>query len=121
MEANRTTICFDLCKYKKCETDPTLYRLYYSGLLDAFTDYPHIFTNVFKDDEKQLCLLFVHHEFSKRLPDKSSNFTAQLEAIVSALRYIQNTSNNNNFVILLLSKWDHPTVQTIMSFQIPYC
>ena len=24
------TVCFNLCKYKKSETDPNLYRLYYS-------------------------------------------------------------------------------------------
>ena len=34
-------VCFDLCKYKKSETDPTLYRLYYSKLLESFTDYTH--------------------------------------------------------------------------------
>ena len=37
------TVCFHLCKYKKSEIDPTLYRLYYSELLDSFTDYTHIF------------------------------------------------------------------------------
>ena len=26
-------VCIDLCKYKKSETDPTLYHLYYSELL----------------------------------------------------------------------------------------
>ena len=27
------TVCFDLCKYKKSDIDPTLYRLHYSELL----------------------------------------------------------------------------------------
>ena len=36
------TVCFDLCKYKKSETDPTLYRLYYSELREFFTDYTPI-------------------------------------------------------------------------------
>ena len=44
---------------------------------------------------------------------------------MSALHYIKITSNNNKFVVFgdsksvlhaLLSKWDHPTVQTIMRF-----
>ena len=39
------TVCFDLCKYKKSGTDPTLYRLHYSELLESFTDYTHIFTD----------------------------------------------------------------------------
>ena len=30
------TVCFDLYKYKKSETDPTLYRLHYSELLKIF-------------------------------------------------------------------------------------
>ena len=67
------TVCFDLCKYKKSETDPTLYRLHYS---ESF-------------------------EFSKRLPDKVSIFTAELEAIVSALRYIEITVKNNKCGVLL--------------------
>ena len=43
------TICFYLCKYKKCETDPSLYRLYYTELLDVFTDYTYIFPDASKD------------------------------------------------------------------------
>ena len=46
------TVCFDLCKYKKSETDPILYHLYYSELLEYFTDYTHIFSNGFKDGHK---------------------------------------------------------------------
>ena len=80
------TICFDLYKY----TDPTLYRLHYSELLESFTDYTHIFIDGSKDGDKTaaafICQSF---EFSKRLPDKASIFTAKLEAIVSALRYIK--------------------------------
>ena len=34
------TICFELSKYKKSDTDPILYRLNYS-----FTDHTYIFTN----------------------------------------------------------------------------
>ena len=46
------TVCFDLCKYKKSDTDPTLYRLHYSEWLEYFTDYPHIFTDGSKDGDK---------------------------------------------------------------------
>ena len=120
------TVCFDLCTYKKSDTDPTLYRLHYSELLESFMDYTHIFTDGSNDGDKTaaafICQSF---EFSKRLPDKASIFTAELEAIVSALRYIKITTKNNTFVVFgdsksalqaLLSKWDHPTVQTIMRF-----
>ena len=91
------TVCFDLCKYTKSDTDPTLYRLHYSELLESFMDYTHIFTDGSKDGDKTVAAFICQSfEFSKRLPDKASIFTAELEAIVS--------------------KWDHPTVQTIMKF-----
>ena len=118
------TVCFDLCKYKKSETDPTLYRLHYSELLESFTDYTHIFTDGSKDGDKTdaafICQSF---EFSKRLPDQTSIFTAELEAIVSALRYIKLLlttiiffCDSKSVLQALLSKWDHPTIQTIMRF-----
>ena len=66
------TVCFDLCKYKKSDTDPTLYRLHYSELLESFTDYTHIFTDGSKDGDKTaaafICQSF---EFSRRLPDNA--------------------------------------------------
>ena len=120
------TVCFDLCKYKKSDTDLTLYRLHYSELQECCTDYTHIFTDGSKDGDKTaaafICQSF---DFSKPLPDKASIFTAELVAIMSALRYIKITTKNNKFVVFgdsksalqaLLSKWHHPTVQTIMRF-----
>ena len=99
------TVCFDLCKYKKSETDPTLYPLHYSELLESFTDYTHIFTDGSKDGDKTaaafICQSF---EFSKRLPDKASIFTVELEAIVSALRYVKITAKNNKFIVISDSK-----------------
>ena len=99
------TVYFDLYKYKKNETDPTLYHLHYSELLESYTDYTHIFTDVSKIDNKTtaafICQSF---EFSKRLPDNASIFTAELEAIVAALRYIKITVKNNKFVVFSDSK-----------------
>ena len=66
------TVCFDLCKYKKSDTDPTLYRLHYSELLESFTDYTHIFTDGSKDGDKTVAAFICQSfEFSKRLPDKA--------------------------------------------------
>ena len=120
------TVCFHLCKYKKSETDPTSYHFHYSELLESFTDYTPIFTDGSKNcDRTAVAYICQSFEFSKRLPDKASILTAELEAIVSALRYIKITTKNNKFVVFgdsesalqaLLSKWDHPTVQTIMRF-----
>ena len=48
---------------------------------------------------KQLQLL--SFDFSNHLPDKASIFTAELDEIVSALRYIKITVRNNKFVFLV--------------------
>ena len=89
------TVCYELCKFKKSDTDPVLYRSYYSELLYYFTDHTFIFTDGSKDGNKTaaafICPSF---EFSKRIPDKASIFTAELEAIVYALRYIKSTNEN---------------------------
>ena len=59
-------------------------------------------------------------------PDKASIFTAEMEALASALRYIK-VSESNKFVLFcdsksalqaLLSKWDHPAVLFILKFLI---
>ena len=46
------TVCSDLCKYKKSETDPTLYRLHYSELLGYFYGLYTYFTDGSKDGDK---------------------------------------------------------------------
>ena len=54
------SIFFELCKHKKNEIDPTLYRLHSSEFLNYFTDYTHIFTDESKDDDKTAAALTVH-------------------------------------------------------------
>ena len=69
-----------------------------------------------------ICLSF---EFLKCIPDKASIFTAELDAIVSSLRYIKSTTKRNTFVIFsdsksalqaMLSKWVHHIVNTLITF-----
>ena len=118
---------FDLCKHKKCETDPVYFRLFFAELIEQFGDYTHIYTDGSKDGVKT-ALAFVSPSFifSKRLPDKASIFTAEMEALTSALRYIK-VLDSSKFVIFcdsksalqaLLSKWDHPSVLCILKFLI---
>ena len=100
------TVCFDLCKYKKSATDPTLYRLYYSQLLDLKHGLYTYFTDGSKDVEKTAAAIICpSFEFSKHLLDKSSICTAELETIVSDLRYIRSTMKSNKFVIFSDSKF----------------
>ena len=120
-------VCFDLCKHKKCETDPVYFRLFFAELLEQFRDHTHIYTDGSKDGVKTaLAFVSPSFTFSKRLPDKASIFTAEMEALASALRYIK-VSEFNKFVIFcdfksalqaLLSKWDHPSVLFILKFLI---
>ena len=58
-------------------------------------------------------------------PDKSSIFTAELEALVSALRYVKMTNTDNRFVIFsdsksvlqaISSKWEHPAIRILMEY-----
>ena len=61
------TVRFDFCKYKKSETDPTLYCLHYSELLESFTDYTHIFTDGSKDGDKTAAVFICQSfEFTRR-------------------------------------------------------
>ena len=92
------TVCFDSCKYKKSETDTTLYRLYYSELLESFTDYTRNYTDGSKDGYKQLRLLSVNRLSSQNLYlTRRQFFTAELEAIVSALRYIKHCMLSSDY------------------------
>ena len=126
----RTRLSLQYCvKLMSNEVNPAYSAVFQSDFVatyESFTDYTHIFTDGSKDGDKTaaafICQSF---EFSKRLPDKASIFTAELEAIVSALRYVKSTTKRKKFVIFgdsksalqaLLSKWDHPTVQSIMRF-----
>ena len=75
-------ICFELCKYKKDETDPTLYCLHYSELLDTYGEYTY-FTEESNDGDKTVATFICpSFNFSNRIPDKTSIFRAELEAIV---------------------------------------
>ena len=120
-------VCFDLCKHKKCETDPVYFRLFFAELIEQFRDHTHIYTDGSKDGVKTaLAFVSPSFTFSKRLPDKASIFTAEMEALTSALRYIK-VLDSSKFVIFcdsksalqaLLSKWDHPSVLCILKFLI---
>ena len=77
--------------------------MYYSELLESYTDYTHIFTDGSKDgDITAAAFICQSFESSKPLPDNVSIFTAELEAIVSAFRYIPSTAYTNKLVVLVI-------------------
>ncbi len=115
--------CFSLSQYKKADTDPVLFRTYFSELEDQFVDYVHIYTDGSVDGHVASCAVVTpSFEFSKRLPDRASIFSAELQALISALRFCK-ASIAKKFAIFcdsksvlqaLSSKWDHPYVSIIL-------
>ena len=117
---------FELSIHKKNITNPVEFRTYFAELLESYSDFTHIYTDGSKDANKTaLAVVYPSFIHSKRLPDKSSIFTAELEALVSALRYVKMTNTDNRFVIFsdsksvlqaILSKWEHPTIKIVMEY-----
>ena len=115
--------CFDLSQHKKSETDPIVFRTHFLSLAEHLDDHVHIYTDGSKDGDRTACAVVTpSFEFSKRLPDRSSIFSAELQALVSALRYCKiNTSNkfaifcdSKSVLQALSTKWDHPYVVIIL-------
>ena len=68
--------------------------------MDYFTDHTFIFTDGSKDGDKTAAAFICpSSEFSNRIPDKAYFLTADLEEIVSVLRYIKSTTNIHTFVV----------------------
>ena len=89
------------------------------ALAEHLDDHVHIYTDGSKDGDRTACAVVTpSFEFSKRLPDRSSIFSAELQALVSTLRYCKiNTSkkfaffcNSKSVLQALSTKWDHPCV-----------
>ena len=86
---------FELSVHKKSITNPVEFRTYFAELLESFIDYTQIYTDESKDANKTaLAVVYLSFVYSKRLPDKSSIFTAELEALISALRYVKVTNTD---------------------------
>ena len=115
--------CFDLSQPKKSETDLIVFRTHFLALAEHLDDHVHIFTDGSKDGDRTACaVVTLSFEFSKRLPDRSSIFSAELQALVSALRYCK-INASSKFAIFcdsksvlqaLSTKWDHPYVVRVL-------
>ena len=97
----------------------------HSELLEDYKEYVHIYTDGSKDgDRTASAFVSPSFTFSKRLPNKASIFTAEMEALVSALRFVKVSvakkfiifSDSKSVLQALLSKWEHPSVICIMRF-----
>ena len=95
------TVSLCLCQFQKSVVDPVLYRIYFKELCDTLTDCVPIYTDGSKEGDNVAFAIIVtpFSTFSKRLLDKASIFTAEMSAILTALKYIKGRKNDNKFVI----------------------
>ena len=100
-------VSFKLSIYDKHSTSPEFFKFkFLSEVLPDYQDYLHIYTDGSK--REHLAAYGVHCRYgnlSNRLTDDSSIFTAEVEAMKSALRYIRISPRlNKKFVIFCDSK-----------------
>ena len=89
---------------KKDQTDPSKYRSLHNEVKDVFQDYDFIYTYGSVSDDKAAAAAVINDYFSiKRLPDKSSIFSAELHALYlsSLLRVVSNTDLDGGLTVLL--------------------
>ena len=85
-------VSFKLSTYDKKSTPPALFKsIFLSEVLPEYEDYVHIYTDGSKQDERAACSFSVYGRcmYSLRLSNDSSIFTAEIEAINRALRFIK--------------------------------
>ena len=119
---------FDLASFKKDTTNPEIYKQLYLRLI---SEYPlsgkKKSPTVLKQRKELLRRLYPQNKLKKpftcRLPDDSSIYTAELRAILLALKHVYN-SKEKSFLILsdslsslqsiLNLKYDHPVLVQIL-------
>lgn len=116
-------ILLDLSKNQKSETHPNDYQLQFLEIRDMYPQYTLIYTDGSKSGN-QVAAAFATNEVHQgiRIPDQSSIFTAEANALLLALKFIE-TSSQKKFLIMTDSKscldslesmkTDHPTVVKI--------
>ena len=99
-------VCFSLLEYPKKENNPSFLQAKFKELLPLYDGYHHIYTDGSKEEEVASYGIWCDAKeegYSARILNGSSIFTAELEGIKFALRYIR-TSTRQKFVIFCDSK-----------------
>ena len=92
-------IIFDLCQFKKSETDNSIFINSFHEILECYKDYVHLYTDGSKDGAKVgAALVTPAFNVQSHLPDNMSIFTAELKALLLALEFIAD-SESERFVI----------------------
>lgn len=93
-------IDLSLAQYKKDKTSPLFFKQQYYELREKYIDYREIFTDGSKIEDRVASAAVVEGIiFVRRLPNRSSIYSAELTAISLALNYIS-TSRDRKFIIL---------------------
>ncbi len=79
-------VIFDLTRHIKSSTDPSIFRSDFYEIKDRYSDYTSLYTDGSKDgDRVGAAAATPQGESKRRLPDKSSIYSAELRAILLAL------------------------------------
>jgi ribonuclease HI len=97
-------VLLDLTAHKKDSTPPAIYQQSLNELLSSFPGYCRIYTDGSKSEDGRVAAAAVssrhpRRSFKHRLPDHSSVFSAELQAVLLALRHAYR-SRERNFLIL---------------------
>ena len=111
---------------KKDQTDPSKYISLHNEVKDIFRDYDFIYTDGSVSDDKAAAAAVIdNHSSIQHLPDKSSIFSAELNALYLALDRVETADDDErNFIIFSDSKsalqaisgqdWTHPLILYIL-------
>jgi ribonuclease HI len=96
---SKPRIIWTLSKHKKENTTPIVYKRLFCEVRDTFKGFKSLFTDGSKmDDAVAAAAVSNDYESSRRLPDGSSIFTAEMRAILAAFFIIKHTPGKN-FII----------------------
>ena len=118
---------FDFTSFKKDTTNPEIYKQLYLQLISEYPLSENVFTDGSKTEDGVAAAAVstkqINKTFTCRLPDDSSIYTAELRAILLALKHVY-YSKGKSFLILSDSvsslqsifnlKYDHPALVQIL-------
>ena len=118
-------IMLDLVHLKKDRTDASIYQQPFLEIRDRYRDYIPVYTDGSRDGNSVAYATVSPSdtEFSMRLPDSASIFTAEIWAIIKALDEMKNASASKFIIFtyslsclqaLLYMKLEHPLLGMVM-------
>ena len=102
--AKPVDVCFSLLDYPKKENNPAFLQAKFRELLPSYDGYHHIYTDGSKEEEVASYGLWCDAKeegYSARIRNGSSIFTAELEGIKFALRYIRTSTYQTKVCYIL--------------------